>query len=141
MDRSISHYPPPTGLNHPPVKNVHLILFASVLDPGLWLFLLVLAFSFCLKGFSSLCFLSMKEFTCRDGAAVGSVWIGADGALLLPPHRALPPAAPGLCPCSAPRSLEQGTSSPPTLDFGAKSLLATSHWVWPTRAPWDQLLH
>lgn len=29
MDRSTSHYPPPTGFNHPSVKNVHLILSVS----------------------------------------------------------------------------------------------------------------
>lgn len=35
-------------------------------------------------------------------------------------------------------SLEHGTASPPTLEFGAKSLLPTTHWLWLTLAPWDQ---
>lgn len=36
------------------------------------------------------------------------------------------------------RSLKHGTASPPTLEFGAKSLLPTTHWLWLTLAPWDQ---
>lgn len=49
---------PSQGFNHSPMKNVQLILFANILDPGFWFFLLVLPFSAALKGFLSLCVFS-----------------------------------------------------------------------------------
>lgn len=81
------------------MKNVHLISFENVLDSSYQLFPLALPFSTSLERFSVsvfFFFLPTKEFTLCDQAALGSARMRADGALLLPPCRALPPAAPAL---------------------------------------------
>lgn len=80
------------------MKNVHLISFANIFDSSYQLFPLALPFSTSLERFSVsvFFFLPTKEFTLCDRAALGSAQMRADGALLLPPCRELPPAAPVL---------------------------------------------
>lgn len=84
----------------------------------------------------------MKEFTHHDGATLSSFQIRADGALLLPPRRGFPPAAPALRPSSTKCILEQGAAFPSAPSLGAKSPLPTACWTLPARladgeSPWD----